>query len=84
MSKIKTKRIHHRIYAVQIGTKVYEVDGQVHEYGSKEWQLFEYDLTRHTGTGVLDFDQYHHGERHWIETYPTKGDALDDLAEMIR
>ena len=61
---IKTKRVAHRIYEFQIGGNTYQVDGQNHEFNSREWQLF-----------VLD-----NGEFEWHATYPTKREAIEDIA----
>jgi len=61
--KLTSTKLYHRIYKVEHNGRTFEIDGQNHEYGSKEWELFE----------VVG------GENVWIETYPTKKDALADI-----
>lgn len=55
-----TKRIGHKVYAMTHKGISYEIDGQNHEFDSKEWQLFV-----HTTNGL-----------EWYETLPTKRDAI--------
>jgi len=64
---LKSRHIAHRLYEVTINGRTFTIDGQNHEFNSREWQLFE------------EFD---HGME-WCETYPTKRDALIDLAQTI-
>jgi len=65
---MKTKRIAHRVYGVTYNGKTYEIDGQNHEYDSKEWELYE----------VNTIDNI------WIETYPTKREALQDIPTLLQ
>lgn len=63
---IKSKRIAHRIYEAWHNGVRFEIDGQNHEFDSKEWELFVYD-----GDSAL-----------WVETYPTKREALADIERI--
>jgi hypothetical protein len=57
-----TKRIAHRIYEFTHNGHTFQVDGQNHEFDSKEWQLMIFQ----------------DGNYEWVDTYPTKRDAIDD------
>jgi len=61
-----TKRIGHRIYTLTFAGVVWNIDGQTHEGGSNEWQVFE----------ITDL-----GESEWWETFNTKREALDWIRE---
>ena len=67
---MKSKRIYHRIYEVKLNDRTFHIDGQNHEYDSKEWQLFEVVPT------------YYGEENVWVETYCTKKAAMDDIPFM--
>jgi hypothetical protein len=58
---MNTKRIGHRIYALTFEGVVWNIDGQNHEGGSNEWQVFE----------ITDLGS------EWWETFDTKREALD-------
>jgi hypothetical protein len=65
--KIAIKRVDHRVYQVSTNNRVFFVDGQNHEFDSKEWQLFEEDSS---------------GDMVWIETYSTKRDAISGIVRI--
>jgi len=58
----QTKRIGHKLYQFEVEGQTFQVDGQNHEFDSREWQLF-----------ILQ-----DGEFEWVQTYPTKRDAVAD------
>ena len=66
---LTSKRTSHRIYETTYKGKTYAIDGQNHEFDSKEWQLFL------TGADA----QF---EYEWIDTYPTKKDALEAIPTL--
>jgi len=63
---LTTKRIAHRVYATTHKGINYEIDGQNHEFDSKEWQVFA-----HTPNGL-----------EWCDTLPTKSIALSYINDI--
>ena len=65
--KLTSKRIGYKLYEVELDGVRYEVDGQNHEFDSREWQIFEEDKD---------------GSMEWVSTEPTKKVALLELARI--
>lgn len=63
---ISSKRIGPRLYQVRYNGKSFEIDGQIHEHDTGEWQLFNI-----TDGPASDLN--------WIETYPTKKAAMAEI-----
>ena len=65
--KIVTTKKYWRIWSVTVNGRTFEIDGQNHEFTSREWQLFE----------VID------GDNVWLFTFDTKRDAVEEIERII-
>ena len=65
--KIVTTKKYWRIWSVTVNGRTFEIDGQNHEFTSREWQLFEVINDEHI----------------WCSTLPTKRNAIEVIEEII-
>ena len=70
--KLTTKKVAWRIYEIVLNGRTFQIDGQNHYGQSNEWELFE----------LVD-SAFVSGELVWLDTYPTKKIALNDLPSIL-
>lgn len=68
---MSTKKVAYKIYEITVNERTFHIDGQNHEFDSREWQVFELINSTCEYSDLPDME--------WIETYRTKSDAIKDI-----